>query len=351
MSGLLVVALWVGLVVWLSRMASAEDERAAEAFRRAVAKLRFDMDDAKARGQLDVPLELELLRSRQARVTATIQPSLAMDLAIQPRRSALWASENRLSPGFDSAFTLEAMDFDQAVELVKGDVGRLLVTADATGIEASVRDDAVTLLVPPLGAEKIVAAVRSANDLAVHLLSRRPLLRASSVERAFAKALQAVGKSLGAEVEPRVGRLELASPAGRLTLRVERTQKGAHATRLRFQFARRLPVELALSDERRRSGVERLLDPDIQTGDAELDAAFVVRGKDPDRVKALLDPPARRALLGLWRSVHTVRGDEHGIEAELPVTLTEPKKLLGIVEALRGAGEALGRHGQKQAYR
>lgn len=352
MTVLVVVVLWGALLVWLVHRAKQDADEALTTFSRAAARLRFSREGAVARGQLDAEIELVLLETLQTRITASLRPALALGLSIRPRPSALLAPDTRLNPGFDAAFVLDARDHVRALDLLRGEIERLLVRAEAAGLEASVDDDSVILSTRRLASlDETVAAARAANDLAVHLVSRRPLLRAAPEERAVARALQSVGKSLGASVDLARGRLELGFRAGQLLLSVERTPRGKHALRLLWRFARPLPAGIALSDERQRSELARLLDPDIETDDAELDAALVVRGRSVEEVKALLDVETRGALLRLWRSVHTLHVDEAGIDAWMPVVPADARKLAAIVEATRDAAEALSRHGDEPAYR
>jgi hypothetical protein len=347
-----VLGLWAAFLIWITLQKRADSERALSDFAMAASKLGFDRDGTRARGRLDLPVELTLLPSWRVRVTVAIEPPLAMGIRIRERNAATYRPTKRLHPSFDAAFTLEALDLAQAIDLCQGDVARLLCDAESMQQNPEVHDDAVRLCSNRLApAERIVATVRRANDIAVQMISRRPLLSPANIERAFGKALIAVGRTLDAEVDPRTGLLEQRSDVGLLSVRIVRSARGAHSTRFGFTFARPLSDELELSDERERSSLDRVLYPDIQTGDAMFDAAFVVRAESAERANGLVGPSAKNALLALRRHVRALRLDQDGIEASLPVALGDARKLGNIVEALRAVGEAFGERRTARAYR
>jgi len=71
-------------------------------------------------------------------------------------------------------------------------------------------------------------------------------------------------------------------------------------TRLLFLFHKTLPFNLHIYSERLSSKIGKLLgDWEIQVGDADFDSEFMVKGRDDNRVKAMLSPDVRRALSGL----------------------------------------------------
>jgi hypothetical protein len=79
---------------------------------------------------------------------------------------------------------------------------------------------------------------------------------------------------------------------------------------------------------------------DIQTGDARFDEAFLIQGQPEERVRQVLTPDARRALLRLRALLPSLRVQHSALEASDEGVMSNDR-LRRALDALEAAGAAL----------
>lgn len=107
----------------------------------------------------------------------------------------------------------------------------------------------------------------------------------------------------------------------------------------------RVPEGLHLRRQRLFDGVLNQLvtgEGEILTEDKPVDDAFLIHGKDPDAVAALLlDPQVREALLALAAADGDVTLDETGVRIDIPTFVTDTTRLRRHLDRLTGLVHAI----------
>lgn len=119
-------------------------------------------------------------------------------------------------------------------------------------------------------------------------------------------------------------------------------------TRVRAKAAAAGSLQLRVQPRHALSGLAEWLGfRELRTGDDAFDQAFVVRGKDPELVRAWLSPEVRAAMLQARAFVFAVK--EGHASAEAPKLATEPAELVAAARACAALGTAGARLWQRWA--
>jgi hypothetical protein len=114
-------------------------------------------------------------------------------------------------------------------------------------------------------------------------------------------------------------------------------------TQISLQLGDRLPAGLFLGPERFGKGVfkKMIVGEEIELGDAEFDAAVVIRGRDPKEVTAYMTDARRAAVTKLLEIKATV--EDGRILLKSPKQLHNLQELELYVEEMRAAARVLNR--------
>jgi len=151
--------------------------------------------------------------------------------------------------------------------------------------------------------------------------------------RARREAWEQVTRDVNGELSTRLGdpsiTFRLGDHPAQLLIETFGANGALPYTAVRIQIAHQTGLRMKLVPEKLVQKLSKFLGArDIELGDARFDAAYLVRGSDPERVRALLEPPELR------ESFHAIRD----FELEIVNTQTTPSgQQLGQVVA-RGRG-------------
>lgn len=305
---------------------------------------------------------------KHPRVTFRAPLLPALDLGLVIRRAGVVASVQELlgavdvevgDAAFDASFAVRADEPDRARALLGGALRAELGVVADDPIE--VRDDEVVLDLPldtwrnvfrspdrdvawlverTRRVASIAAAIdqaRAATPPATHLTPLVPALAAVAHRRGLTLAADAPARVFGV--------------IGGAEVWVATRRKARGASELEVAARIPTPVDVHLVVSTARTGVGTwLLGADVAVGDAAFDAAFDVRTDDRERLLALLDPPARAALVELGRG-RRLELDRWGIRVVSEATEVDPTTLPLLVERLAELAVGLGRGAPAAGYR
>lgn len=118
--------------------------------------------------------------------------------------------------------------------------------------------------------------------------------------------------------------------------------EGDWRTRIQITFNPPIGAGLVLTHEGMLASIGKFFGgQDIQTGDADFDKAFKVKGLDEGRVKAILVDEARVAILGLKAATEEISVDDDGIIATCHRIVSNEDELHRLVELACAAADAM----------
>jgi hypothetical protein len=276
---------------------------------------------------------------------------LGLDLEVQ--RSGLLRGDGiAISDAFDIEFSVDALHADQAQKLLAGKLGDALLYGKRKGWSPELDDRGMSMSVPGRGdVETLAEAFDWFVETAREVLSVRAGLPRPELEQRVLDAFAKEAETRGGRVDRRTAELEIPSDVGELRASMEH-EKGKHfRTTLTLTFARAVPAELHLSLERDRSAVERWRKSDVQVGDADFDATFVVGGEHEAGVREALTDDAREKLLAVAKEVATFELDPVAFGTSQARAVDDPDELHAWITAMLAAAEALCPRAEKSAYR
>ena len=114
------------------------------------------------------------------------------------------------------------------------------------------------------------------------------------------------------------------------------------ATVVSATFDPPLGVGLELSREGLLSSFGKMLGgQDIELGDPAFDRHFIVKGRDPDRVKLILEPDARAILLALDQSGGNLEVSDRAVTMTVPLIVSDQDPLLQLISQVTEAGNKM----------
>lgn len=292
---------------------------------------------------------------------ATLQP--ALDLGLVVRRAGLVAAVEGMlgavdvelgAPRFDASFAVRADEPDRARALLGRAVRDVLIAVDDDPIE--VRDDEVTIDVAldgpwshaPRSADQhgawLAASTRRVAAVAAALDAARAATAPASRVVPLVPALEAIAARHGlvcaADAPARVSGTIGGAFAWAAT---RRRARGSSELEVAARVPTPVPFHLVIATARTGLGAW-LTGGDVPLGDAAFDAAFDVRTDDPERLRALLDPSLRAAVIaiGAGRRLELDRWGVRVVEATADV---DPATLPVLLEQVAELAAALSRGG------
>lgn len=241
-----------------------------------------------------------------------------------------------LDPEFDRAVEVQGDDPDAIRRLLDGPVRQRLDAVLLRWGSVIVTDRSVRVHLPrPLSTaadlNELVADLRALSTAFV--ASRRELPPPARLE-SLVPVWQRIAKRYGLEVEAAFPAASGTLDGRRLFLWPMRSPEG-YATELLLVFRPHRHIGLQLHPQLYAAGTEGPTAQDIEVGDEPFDAAFVVKGHDPGRVRDRLPPEARAELVALERAGSLEADDVRLHVSELP--LDEDAIVTAIERALVAA--------------
>lgn len=272
---------------------------------------------------------------------AVFPNELDLDLEVRPRDPAVDdPGPMKISEEVDSSFCVDALHEDQARTLLDSELGAALLDAYRSQWSPSLDDKALRIQVPGAQSEALLAeAFAWLLDTGRLVVRARRALPRSELEQAVQEVFRIVAEKNGGRVDVEHNELLIETDFGALRGSLERAGGREFRTVLLVDLEHAPAGGLHLGLESTRSALARWRQPDVLLGDDEFDATFVVKADDEDSARAVLDAPARAALLALAKRV-----DQFELEPErLFVATEQPIKdaaVLGSVldAALNGLG-------------
>ena len=205
-------------------------------------------------------------------------------------------------PSFDRDFRVDGINPDQLVRLVQPIEARGLLSADhANGFMVSLSDSVVrleasgivvdhTILDPPITAA--VALYRAVHEAWRALPPSPEELR---ITPSWQEAANRWGLSFDARSMTLLGNVDA------IAVRCEVVLEGeSYSTMMSASFEPPLGVDLELKTQSALSTITKVFgSQDIEVGDHLFDKKYVVKGKDPERVKQIFSSTAREGIIML----------------------------------------------------
>ena len=307
--------------------------------------------------RVDDDFEIQLSGRRErtdgdfVQAVVPIVPKLPTELRVTPQRGSV-SSDARVSFDFDRRFRLESPRPQRAARVLRRGTAARLVAADASGWIPSLSQDEVRVAGRWLNQRRQTRALRDwavtiARGLVADEAALPELVPWNAVRRAWRRAAEGVGAHLDEEARM----IELTAPFGVLAVHA-RTEREEHwFGEIAIVFERPLDAAFEIASDSARSIWDRLWTRDLELGDAEFDKRFFVTASEPERVRDVLDPELRGALVELERDTGPVLFTAERIDARIEdAAALDPSTLeRGLRLAIRVADLVLERARAKRA--
>lgn len=279
-------------------------------------------------GVLDLtrPLGLGLMARRRGRTTTLLRRAPTPEAAVG-------------DPDLDRAFEVQGDDPARIRMLFTPQVRTALRGLIEEWPEVALTDRAVRVHLsrPESSVGRLQRLVASMLELAEALeTARREVEPPARLAPSLAE-WTTLAEKLELDLEPWLPGLAGQRDGRRVQLSLRRSDNGYEAG-LRLWFLPHRATGIRLRKQLEPDGYWSV-GQDIQIGDPTFDRAFVIKGWDPERIRELLDPTTRAALLALADVGHP-EVDDRGIYVE-GIDLT-PARLVGSFEASEAVARAFG---------
>lgn len=359
MSSLLCVLVGIALTIgglWLAARRALRPLSAASAYRNVAWRLGLDADTrgTSLRGLLDgrpvfVGTVTELhghKRSTEHRAVIHLGLPLGLGLHIRPRRRRMTDRFRRrahlqgLRTGnqeLDALVEVAAADPDRARALLDDTVCEHLLQLFQRRPDSEVSDHWIHVqLRQPITRERTLTQVIEQLDRLARALetSRRAVPIAPELETVL-PAWRDLSAELGLQLDPHLPELAGQWGGHPLTIRCSRVEDGYRAD-IRLTFTEHPPKGLRVYPQTAPDGFWNV-GQDIQFGEPDFDAAFVIKGYDPRTIRQLCNAEARVALLAL-AGYGTLDVTDHRVElTHVPLSPSSLRRVVGHVDELARA--------------
>jgi hypothetical protein len=247
-------------------------------------------------------------------------------------------------------FSLRTDDDEYLSALLRGDVEKVLISANYAGYQPRLDHQSLSLgavALDPAGTEKLL---RHAARLGALLEGRLSEIPGPKRERELLAVLEPLEKGMDGRLDRHGMQLEIRRIDGTLVLGIVHHAYDEWSTAIELLFEQPLPVKMSIAPVR--AFYENWFRPDIETDDGKFDRAFTVRGEPEDRVIALLGERSRRALEAVVRRANDVLVTQDGINLQLPGVILDAGRQREMLDSVFDLAEALTTHASgPQAYR
>lgn len=286
---------------------------------------------------------------RQLSIWGVVDMERPLSLGLQVRYRAL--SERLFRRGKGTGVELGDEALDRLVEVHGDDPQRVRALMGNREVKGALRalmarwpDVVITDYSVRVHLKRALSSERTLQDLVDGMLRLAAALemarREVPVPLRLVDAVAAWGElseSLGLELEEWLPAMVGELGSRRVVLTTWRAEQGYQAD-LRLYFREHREVGLRVRPQLRPDGYWSV-GQDIQFDDPDFDRAFVIKGWDPRRIRNLLGPEARQALLGALQSGHVQIDDKRLHLRDLPL---EPEALGVAVDRALRIADALG---------
>ncbi|MEN0061932.1 MAG: hypothetical protein AAGA48_07245 [Myxococcota bacterium] len=245
-----------------------------------------------------------------------------------------------LDPEFDQAVEVQGDDPEIIRQWLDGPVRMRLLAMLERWRNVIVTDRSVRVHMPrPLSTTpELQELVRDLRELSTTLVEARRALPPPRRLEPFVPVWRQLAARYGLDVEDAFPAATGAVDGRRLFLWPVRTSQG-FAAELRVGFRPHRHLGLQLHPQLHAADDDDPTAQDIEVGDDAFDRAFVVKGYDPDRIRDLLTPDARRELLSLEQ---TTKLNADDVRLHVTNLTLDESALIATIDRAIAAAAAMG---------